>query len=233
MPSPRHAVNEALSTGRLPDVTAIHAHRHHASTPEASTLAGLARILSRLYGDHAPTESTLKKWSGLGIFAACEVKGKREVSRGAGRPGLRLDVQKAIALVLTQWPHLTDTSSDSVAASPSPAATSTQASVDRPSDSSPREALPAAELTAIANQLTALQEEMRAVRREVAQFSALRNNLVTRLDEVVARAQEIVALGSRNSSGGHDPLVEARRDRDMGVLKSMMGEILQALEGRS
>ncbi|MFZ3119924.1 MAG: hypothetical protein WA159_16605 [Variovorax sp.] len=142
-------------------------------------------------------------------------------------------MQKAIALVLTQWPHLTDTSSDSVAASPSPAATSTQASVDRPSDSSPREALPAAELTAIANQLTALQEEMRAVRREVAQFSALRNNLVTRLDEVVARAQEIVALGSRNSSGGHDPLVEARRDRDMGVLKSMMGEILQALEGRS
>lgn len=77
-------------------------------------------------------------------------------------------------------------------------------------------------------QLSALQEEVVAVKRELAQFSALRNNLITRLDDAVARAQE--ALAGRTSGPGPDPLVEARRDRDMGILKSMMGEILETLE---
>lgn len=71
---------------------------------------------------------------------------------------------------------------------------------------------------------------MAAVRRELAQFSALRNNLITRLDDVVARAKEAVAGNVTAAAPNPDPLAEARRDRDMGVMKSTLSEILAALE---
>ena len=70
---------------------------------------------------------------------------------------------------------------------------------------------------------------MAALKREVAQFGALRNNLITRLDDAVARAKEALASGVPGG-GSIDPLVEARRDRDMGVIKSTLAEILSALQ---
>ena len=71
---------------------------------------------------------------------------------------------------------------------------------------------------------------MAMVQREVAQFSAIRNNLVTRLDEAVSRAKESLDGLHVKTGQGSDPLVEARRDRDMGVLKSKLDSILGALE---
>lgn len=64
----------------------------------------------------------------------------------------------------------------------------------------------------------------------MAQFSSMRNNLITRLDEVVARSREVLLAAGRPDGGGSDPIVEARRDRDMGVIKSTMEQILSALE---
>jgi hypothetical protein len=218
----------------LQELTAPTAPKHPSASAERETctLAGLARILARRYGDEAPTESTLKKWSGAGVFEGCQAHGRRAAVRPPGRPGFRLDVEKSVARIKSQWPHLADTSPIPPEPVPSPSPfpdalpNADQAAVP------PAPAAAPAELAAISIQIAALQEEMRAVRREVAQFSAMRNNLVTRLDEVVARAQDLVTIGSRNGGGGSDPLVEARRDRDMGVLKSMLSEVLQALESR-
>ena len=75
-----------------------------------------------------------------------------------------------------------------------------------------------------------LAQEMAAVRREMAQFSALRNNLITRLDDVVERARNGLEVAGPAGSGGADPLVEARRDRDMGLMKSTLSEILATLQ---
>ena len=79
----------------------------------------------------------------------------------------------------------------------------------------------------IERQLALLTQEMGALKKEVAQFSALRNNLITRLDEAVSRAKEALSAAV---PGAGDPLVEARRDRDMGVMKSTLSEILGALQ---
>jgi hypothetical protein len=84
-------------------------------------------------------------------------------------------------------------------------------------------------LVELARQMTAMRHEMAEMKREIAQFSAMRNNLITRLDDAVARAQEAIAAGGQRAAGGVDPLVEARRDRDMGVVKSMLGEILERM----
>ena len=75
-----------------------------------------------------------------------------------------------------------------------------------------------------------LTREMAAVRRELAQFSTLRNNLITKLDDVVARAKDSFAGGAQTGGPGFDPLAEARRDRDMGIMKSTLAEILASLE---
>lgn len=167
----------------------------------------------------------------------------------AGRPGLRLDTRRAITRVYELWPHLADTGSQAVldlavarvadnlesrlthlvlpTAAPSPAAPT--ANLQPPSPGPASDEL----LQELLRQMTAMRQEMAEVKREVAQFSAMRNNLITKLDDAVARAQEaIVTGGGTRSAGGTDPLVEARRDRDMGVVKSMLGEILESVGKR-
>ncbi len=217
--------------------------------PPSCTLAELGRILAMTHGPHAPSESLLKKWSASGVFQDCLVGPAPEGSdpaasltqqtllrpRRAGRPGLRLNTQQALQRVRDQWPQLAHFDTQAVfelAVARTADRLQTAATAWSPSGRSEGDALAlplgAAMLEKIEIQLSALQEEVVAVKRELAQFSALRNNLITKLDEAVARAQE--ALSGRGSGTGADPLVEARRDRDMGVLKSMMSDILDALE---
>ncbi|VTU43935.1 hypothetical protein [Variovorax sp. RA8] len=74
-----------------------------------------------------------------------------------------------------------------------------------------------------------MHRDLLELKRELVQFTALRNNLITRLDDAVARAQEAIAAVGGRAAPGPDPLVEARRDRDMGVVKSMLGEILASV----
>ncbi|MDN8618318.1 hypothetical protein [Variovorax ginsengisoli] len=80
--------------------------------------------------------------------------------------------------------------------------------------------------------MTAMHRELVEVKRELVQFTALRNNLITRLDDAVARTQEAMSATGARAGSGPDPLVEARRDRDMGVVKSMLAEILESLGKR-
>ncbi len=218
--------------------------------PATCTLAELGRILTMMHGPQAPSESSLKKWNAMGIFEGCTSEDAEEAAdagasftreslrrpRRAGRPGLRLRTELAIQRVQDQWPHLTHTDTQAIVElAVARTADHLQSAVERlrPSGAVDQVASTSAHradatLEKIELQLAALHEEMVAVKRELAQFSALRNNLITKLDEAVARAQD--ALAGRTPGAGPDPLVEARRDRDMGVLKSMMGDMLEALE---
>jgi len=220
------------------------------SWPATCTLAELGRILTLMHGPQAPSESSLKKWNARGVFDGCssdEAPAMADAGssftqeslrrpRRAGRPGLRLNTELAIQRVQDQWPHLLHTDTQAIVElAVARTADRLQSAVER---LRPTEAitevvpnpLPRADVTLekIEVQLAALREELIAVKRELTQFSALRNNLITKLDEAVARAQD--AMSGRSPGVGPDPLVEARRDRDMGVLKSMMGDILEALD---
>ena len=218
--------------------------------PTSCTLAELGRILTMMHGPQAPSESSLKKWNAMGIFEGCTsddaaptldagrsfTQESLRRPRRAGRPGLHLNTERAIQRVRDQWPHLAHTDTQAIVElAVARTADHLQTAVGRLRPSGPiaevePSPLPRADATLekIEVQLAALHEELVAVKRELAQFSALRNNLITRLDEAVARAQE--SLSGRSPGAGPDPLVEARRDRDMGVLKSMMGDILESLE---
>lgn len=170
-------------------------------------------------------------------------RGKR-----AGRPGLRLNTRAAIARVYELWPHLADTGAQArldlavarvaeglqsrlaqiapATQPPSPPSPANQAarSVE------PVQAAPT--LQDLERKMTAMHRELVEVKRELVQFTALRNNLITRLDDAVARTQEAMSATGGRASSGPDPLVEARRDRDMGVVKSMLSEILESLGKR-
>ncbi|WP_143684601.1 hypothetical protein [Variovorax sp. KK3] len=227
--------------------------------PPYCTLAELSRILTLVYGVRAPTESSLKKWSAAGVFRPCiatEEDHQRSAShpptaahallqrpRRAGRPGLTLRTHEAIALVHEIWPFLADSDSHAVvelvvartadhlrSALDHAKSVKVSTPLGTPSiaDSAPSVPGPGPGLQAIERQLEALAHEMGGLKREVAQFSALRNNLITRLDEAVVLAKESLAAGT-SSARGVDPLVEARRDRDMGLMKSTLSEILDAL----
>jgi hypothetical protein len=210
-----------------------------------------------LHGPQAPTESSLKKWSSVGEFTTCiatEPSAEELAStpssftreallrpRRAGRPGLRLDTRLAINRVYELWPHLADVGAQAVLdLAVARAADNLESRLahlvtQTPAPSSPAPAVAAASapsndlLGELARQMSAMRHEMAEMRREIAQFSAMRNNLITRLDDAVARAQEAIAAGGQRAAGGSDPLVEARRDRDMGVVKSMLTEILESL----
>ncbi|MDM0109722.1 hypothetical protein QTH97_32725 [Variovorax sp. J22R24] len=216
-------------------------------------------MLTMMHGHQAPTESSLKKWSASGEFTAC-VAPESEVGelaptpssfageamlrpRRGGRPGLKLDTRRAINRVYELWPHLADTSAQAVLdLAVARAADSLESRLARlfasaPSSASPTAAEPPAGaepptaiLEELLRQVTSLRQEMTEVKREVAQFSAMRNNLITKLDDAVARAQEAIATGTGRAGSGSDPLVEARRDRDMGVVKSMLSEILESVQ---
>jgi hypothetical protein len=222
--------------------------------PAICTLAELGRILTLIHGVRAPADSSLKKWSAAGLFRSCmATKEDIEASevpsslthevlqrpRRGGRPGLSLRTAAAIGRVYELWPFLAESDSHAILelavartadhfraalgpVGPSPALQKAAAE------------LPAAEpgpaLQEVQDQLAALMREMAAVRRELAQFSALRNNLITKLDDVVARAKDAFAGGAQSSAAGFDPLAEARRDRDMGLMKSTLSEILATLE---
>jgi len=162
-----------------------------------------------------------------------------------GRPGLRLVTHLAIRRVYELWPHLADTGSQAVLdlaiarAAESLESRLTHLVTQAPTPAPPPPVAQAAQSAAPSNeilqellrQMTSLRQDMAEVKREVAQFSAMRNNLITKLDDAVARAQEAIGSGGR-AAGGTDPLVEARRDRDMGVVKSMLSEILESLGKR-
>lgn len=225
--------------------------------PPVCTLAELARILTLVHGVRAPTESSFKKWSAAGAFSAC-VASEDDVAaaeapssslshallqrpRRAGRPGLRLRTAQAIGRVYELWPFLAESDPHAVvelvvartadhlrSAITQVAPPAASPSSDAPDDIAARPAATTPALQDIERQLALLTQEMAALKREVAQFSALRNNLITRLDDAVARAKD--ALASGVPGGTIDPLVEARRDRDMGVMKSTLAEILTALQ---
>ncbi|MDM0066479.1 hypothetical protein [Variovorax sp. J31P207] len=248
-PGQAESVQDASSPGgSIPSSTASH------GWPAVCTLAELGRILTLIHGVRAPADSSLKKWSAAGVFRSCmatqeDIDASEAPSslthevlqrpRRGGRPGLRLRTAAAIGRVYELWPFLADSDSHAIL----------ELAVARTADhfraalgpAGPSLALPAAasELPAavsgpalqeVQEQLTALMREMAAVRRELAQFSALRNNLITKLDDVVARAKDAFGGGAQTSAAGFDPLAEARRDRDMGLMKSTLSEILATLE---
>lgn len=231
---------------------------HDGGWPPVCTLAELGRILTLVHGVRAPTESSLKKWSAAGAFRACVASADdiaaAEVTspslsrvmlqrpRRAGRPGLRLRTALAIGRVYELWPFLAESDPQAVvelvvartadhlrlavthAAMPAPLPTP----VAQTEGAAATAAAVAPALEHIERQLARLAEEMVALKREVAQFSALRNNLVTRLDDAVARVKGALQGGASGTS--FDPLIEARRDRDIGVMKSTLAEILTTLQ---
>ena len=162
-------------------------------------------------------------------------------SRG-GRPGLRLDTQLAITRVYELWPHLTQSGNQAVldlavaraadnlesrlghlvgsALTPLPPA-APQVAASESSDATTNDLL-----REVLKQMDSLRAEMADVRREVAQFSSMRNNLITKLDSAIAQTQAVLGAGSR-AAGGHDPLIEAQRSRDIGVIKSMLTQLLE------
>lgn len=165
-----------------------------------------------------------------------------------GRPGLRLATDKAIARVYELWPQLADSDPKAVFEE-AVARTARQLSAalrplmhDQTAPAAPVQRAPEAAPSArppeelgewqrrIEQVLVGLGDDVREMRREMAQFAALRNNLITRLDEVVARSRESLLATARTDGGGTNPIVEARRDRDMGVLKSTIDQILSSLE---
>ncbi|CAN7761064.1 hypothetical protein LJR290_007094 [Variovorax sp. LjRoot290] len=166
-----------------------------------------------------------------------------------GRPGLRLATDKAIARVYELWPQLADSNPKAVFEEAVARTARQLSAVLRPlmhdqvapaapahrfHEATPAAAPPSEELAEwqqrIEQVLVTLGDDVREMRREMAQFAALRNNLITRLDEVVARSRETLLATARADGGGGNPIVEARRDRDMGVLKSTIDQILSSLE---
>ena len=165
-----------------------------------------------------------------------------------GRPGLQLITDRAIARVYELWPQLADSDPKAVFEQ-AVARTARQLSAairplmhESPTTPVPLSASTVPEPVAathgahekwqqrIEQTLSTLSQDVKDLRREMAQFTALRNNLITRLDEVVARSRESLLAVARTEGGANDPIVEARRDRDMGVLKSTIDQILSALE---
>ena len=221
--------------------------------PSVCTLAELGRILTLIHGVRAPADSSLKKWSAAGAFRDC-LASKEDVEtsevpsslthealqrpRRGGRPGLRLRTAAAIGRVYELWPFLADSDSNAVlelaVARTADRFRSALGTIPAPPHPAASLAVPAAAtepvLKEVQEQLAVLTREMTAVRRELAQFSALRNNLITKLDDVVARAKDAFAGNGQAAGPGFDPLAEARRDRDMGLMKSTLTEILTALE---
>jgi hypothetical protein len=165
-----------------------------------------------------------------------------------GRPGLHLVTDKAISRVYELWPQLADSDPKAVfeqavartvrqlAAAIRPLIHDTPATRVAPIAATASEPVTSGHSSQekwqqrIEQTLSALSQDVKDLRREMAQFTALRNNLITRLDEVVARSRESLLVASKTEGGASDPIVEARRDRDMGVLKSTIDQILSALE---
>lgn len=224
--------------------------------PPHCTLAQLARILTMLHGHQAPTESTLKKWSAAGTFSDCVLAPDETIEPApssatrdvllspprAGRPGLRLRTQGALAKVHAQWPHLGGTAApaalDLAAAraadhlearlAPVLSAVALNSVAPEPvAGAAPQACNTGAALAQVLEQMTAMRQEMARLRGELTQFTAMRNNLITKLDNVVSRARD--SIGASAHAASVDPLIEARHNRDMGVVKSMLGEILAAV----
>lgn len=240
----------------LPGRSSVTEHLSGKGWPIVCTLAELGRILTLIHGVRAPADSSLKKWSAAGAFRSCmasqeEIESSEAPSslvyetlqrpRRGGRPGLRLRTAAAIGRVYELWPFLAGSDSDAVLElAVARTAEHFRSAMDTFVPSSSMLGAPAGDSTAAApstpalqevqEQLAALTREMSAVRRELAQFSALRNNLITKLDDVVARAKDAFPNNAHATAAAFDPLAEARRDRDMGIMKSTLAEILASLE---
>ena len=217
-------------------------------------MAELGRILVILHGASAPSEAMLKKWSAAGEFRSCRVPdaapeasgetGGKTTHARPGRPGLQLVTDQAIARVYELWPQLADSDPKAIFEQAVARTARQLASAIAPLVQHKPAAPPAAPATPaqlgtsaavsdwqqrMEQVMVTLAQDVKDLRREMAQFAAMRNNLITRLDEVVARSRESLLAAGR-MDGGSDPIVEARRDRDMGVIKSTMEQIIAALE---
>ena len=223
----------------------------HDSWPRVCSVAELGRILVILHGASAPSDAMLKKWSAAGEFRACR-SGLEEASpedgaphkRPPGRPGLQLLTDRAIARVQELWPQLAHTDPQAIFEEAVARTARQLASAIGPlvEDRAARPALPpgaapdrdGAETAQwqrrIEDSLATLSEDVKSLRREMAQFLAMRNNLMTRLDEVVARSRDTLLAAGRQDGGAVDPIVQARRDRDMALNKSTMEQVLAAME---
>ncbi|MBS0454075.1 MAG: hypothetical protein JSS14_22460 [Proteobacteria bacterium] len=213
---------------------------HGAHAPTESSLKKWN--LNGVFADCQVTEADLASVS-AGLPSSSFTREALLRPRRAGRPGLMLDTRRAIGKVHEQWPHLANSSPQAVLdlavaqtadrlqeAVKALVPIAAPAAAAGPAAGAP--SVPDALLAKIErrlDQLDQLHEEVVALRREIAQFSALRNNLITKMDDAVLRAQEALSGNVARAAGGIDPLVEARRDRDMGVLKSTMSEILETL----
>jgi hypothetical protein len=244
-----HLATAAQGKGALPSPAS-----NTLGWPPICTLAELARILTLVHGVRAPAESSLKKWSAAGAFRSCiateeEVHASTASSawthtvlqrpRRAGRPGLSLHTALAIRRVYELWPFLSESdpqavlelvvarTADHLRSAITHVMPASGVPAERTQDEGASASVHAPAFQEIERQLALLTQEMGALKKEVAQFSALRNNLITRLDEAVSRAKDALSAAV---PGAGDPLVEARRDRDMGVMKSTLSEILGALQ---
>ena len=230
-------------TSSIADLGRILVILHGASAPSDATLkkwSASGEFRECLVGEHPTVED-------VAHAEKTSRKGGATHSR-PGRPGLQLVTDKAIARVYELWPQLADSDPKAVfeqavartarqlAAAIGPLIQESSAAVaSRSSVATPYRVGAASEAHEIWQQrmeqmLSTLSQDVKDLRREMAQFTALRNNLITRLDEVVARSRESLLASTRSEGGANDPIVEARRDRDMGVLKSTIDQILSALE---
>jgi hypothetical protein len=203
-----------------------------------------------LHGASAPSEAMLKKWSAAGEFRGCLASAEsHSEDPGAharvgppkpGRPGLRLATERALARVHELWPRLAESDPGAVFELAVARTTHQLAAALAPlvrdhslaERAAPPSSVPSADDLAkwqqtVDGSLAAIAQDLKELRRELAQFNAMRNNLLTRLDEVVVRSRE--AAAGREGAGA-DPLAEARRERDMRSLKSSVDQMALALE---
>lgn len=208
-----------------------------------------------MHGAAAPSDGTLKKWSATGEFRGClasalaqrgvepadAVLSSKATRSRPGRPGLQLVTDQAIQRVYELWPQLADTNpkaifDEAVARTARQLSTAILPWVSEVSSQADRRVEgPSAESAEqrqwrerMEERVEALSQDMKDLRREMAQFTALRNNLFTRLDEVIVRSREASTAAARD--GAADPIAEARRERDMRALKASVDRIAEALE---
>lgn len=203
---------------------------------KACSLASLGRTLLARFGAHAPTDVTIRAWAAQGRFESCKAPREAIYAPKQGKRGQLYIEDSAIARVCEIWPQLLDLTTPSppmrgserpdpgdstqllamIRAAIGEQMTSFSASTKLPGEVQSM-------LSKVHEQNLGILELMRQIQRDFAQFNSQRNNMLLKMDEAITLMRE--AKGSA-TSGGFDPLVEARRDRDMGHIKSSLERLL-------